>query len=99
MIKRIAAAGVSDAAVAALSYGMFASPAHADVVCTDTTLFIQYANGASECTQGHDVTFELSGSPIEHIRAGDTGGFLVRGPSGQFVAFQPGQVKSFGAGG
>jgi hypothetical protein len=102
MIKRFVAAGLAMAGIAAFSAGMVASPAHADVDCTPDTFFILYAGPGtptSECTEGHNVTYDMSYNPIDLIRAGNNSGYLVRASDGRHVRFTNYQEKYFGPAG
>jgi hypothetical protein len=104
MIKRIVAAGLATAGIAAFSAGMVASPAHADVDCTPDTFFMLNAsstNGGtpmSQCTEGHNVTYDM-GFAVDLIRAGNNSGYLVRASDGRHVRFTPYQERYFGPAG
>ncbi|MCO5997659.1 hypothetical protein [Actinoallomurus rhizosphaericola] len=104
MLKRVIAAGMTAAGVAAFSAGMLASPAHADVECTPDTFFVLHAsstNGGaplSECLEGHDVTYGM-GFAVDLIRAGNNSGYLVRASDGKHVRFGNYQELYFGPAG
>ncbi|GLY73721.1 hypothetical protein [Actinoallomurus iriomotensis] len=100
MIKRLVAAGVTATGIAVASATM-AAPAHADVVCTPDTFFILYAGGTptSECTEGHDVTYDMPSVGVDLIRSGDHRGYLVRADNGTHVGFKKYQEKYFGPAG
>ncbi|GAB2863369.1 hypothetical protein GCM10027176_76550 [Actinoallomurus bryophytorum] len=100
MFKRMVAAGLAAAGIAALSTGIVASPARADVECTPDTFFVLHAsstNGGapmSECLEGHDVTYGM-GFAVDLIRAGNNSGYLVRASDGRHVRFSNYQEKYF----
>ena len=104
MFKRMIAAGLTAASIAALSTGMLASPAHADVDCTPDTFFMLHAsstNGGtplSECTEGHNVTYQM-GFAVDLIRAGNNSGYLIRASDGKHVRFSNYQERYFGPAG
>lgn len=104
MFKRVIAAGLAAAGLAALSAGMVDSPAHADVNCTPDTFFVLHAsstNGGtplSECLEGHDVTYDM-GFAVDLIRAGNTSGYLIRASDGRHVRFGNHQEMYFGPAG
>ena len=98
MIKRLVAAGTAAAGVAALSLGIFASPAHADVTCNSTTYLFHLTNGQEICTEGTNfpITYELNLKAV-FTRSGQWSGYLVNS-SGQHVSFSPHQQQNFGPG-
>ncbi|GAB3989199.1 hypothetical protein GCM10029978_113670 [Actinoallomurus acanthiterrae] len=104
MLKRAIAAGMTAAGIAAVSAGMVASPAHADVNCTPDTFFVLHAsstNGGtpmSECLEGHNVTYDM-GFAVDLIRAGNNSGYLVRASDGRHVRFRNYQELYFGPAG
>jgi hypothetical protein len=101
MFKRMIAAGLTAAGIAALSTAMVASPAHADVNCTPDTFFVLHAsstNGGmplSECLEGDNVTYGM-GFAVDLIRAGNHRGYLVRASDGRHVRFRNYQEMYFG---
>jgi hypothetical protein len=104
MFKRMIAAGLTAVGIAALSTGITASPAHADVDCTPETFFILHASSVnegtpmSECTEGHNVTYAMSFA-VDLIRAGNHSGYLVRESDGRHVRFRNYQEIYFGPAG
>jgi hypothetical protein len=102
MFKRMAAAGLTVAGIGAFAVGI-TTPAHADVDCTPDTFFILYAGAGqtpvSECTEGHDVTYDLPSRGIDLIRAGHHSGYLVRAADGRHVRFADYQERYFGPAG
>jgi hypothetical protein len=100
MIKRLVAAGVSTAGVAALALGTFVAPAHADVTCTKTVFHIWYVKGQpkDECTKGPKEV-GMPNRAVAKVHAGNEAGYLVRRDNKKHVAFKKYQTIPFAKGG
>lgn len=96
MIKKLVAAGAAGAA--ALTLGVFTSPAHADVPCTHDTFHIHYA-ASTQCVQGRNVTYGMGSGLVVSIAAGDDSGWLTRRSGGAPVNFGKYEVINFGGSG